>query len=376
MFWSLSFIILFIVATVAISPLMKRNSTQVVSPITQSVVQTKEAVEKTTFFIPKSPTIEQIFNSDHSWTATISAQRKRVLIATGDIIPARVVNIQATKYRNFKWPYERTADILRDADITFINLETPLIKACPLVNDGMKFCGDEKNIEGLVFAGVDVASLANNHTGNYGTDAVASTASLLSSNGILVTGIDGPVYKRSLRAYALKDIRGLRLAFLGYNDISKIQPGVSNAEENKIQREIAQAKQNADIVIVTFHWGSEYRSQPDERQKYLGKFSIDAGADLVIGNHPHWIQPIEIYKGKLITYAHGNFVFDQEWSLKTKQGVVGKYTFYDDKLVDVEYLPVQIENYGQPYFLTGDKKRVILDEMKAESLKLSSSPNP
>ncbi|OGH18100.1 MAG: hypothetical protein A2770_03980 [Candidatus Levybacteria bacterium RIFCSPHIGHO2_01_FULL_38_12] len=236
MFWSLSFIILLIVAVFAIPPLIQRNSAQVVSPM--------------------------------------------------------------------------TADILISADITFINLETSLIRNCPLVNDGMKFCGDEKNIYGLVFAGVDIASLANNHASNYGTNAVTSTANLLSSNGILVTGIDGPVYK---------NVRGLNFAFLGYNDIGYKQEGISWADEAKIQTEIAEA-----------HKKIEHQSQPNERQKFLGHLAIDSGADLVIGNHPHWVQPIEIYKDKLITYAHGNFVFDQEWSLKTKQGVVGRYTFFDN----------------------------------------------
>jgi poly-gamma-glutamate synthesis protein (capsule biosynthesis protein) len=102
--------------------------------------------------------------------------------------------------------------------------------------------------------------------------------------------------------------------------------------------------------------------------------AIDAGADLVIGNHPHWIQPVELYNGKLITYAHGNFVFDQEWSLETKQGVVGRYTFYDTQLVDVEFLPVLIENYGQPHFLMGAEKQFILDHMYSESQILEKQP--
>lgn len=309
-----------------------------------------------------TPSMDQIFAEAHSWVNTLPSDRKRILIATGDVIPARVVNIQATKYRNFKWPFEKTADILKDADITFINLETPLIKNCPLVNDGMKFCGDERNIEGLVFAGIDIASLANNHAGNYGLDAVNYTTNSLNNKGILVTGLNGPVYK---------DVRGLKFAFLGYNDIGR-QTGISWADEVKIQSEIAEARRNADVVIVTYHWGAEYRNQPDERQKYLGRFTIDAGADLVIGNHPHWIQPIEIYKGKLITYAHGNFIFDQEWSQKTKEGVVGKYTFYDNQLIDVEYLPIQIDNYGQPYFMEGIKKKSILEKMREESARLPS----
>ncbi len=92
---------------------------------------------------------------------------------------------------------------------------------------------------------------------------------------------------------------------------------------------------------------------------------------MIIGNHPHWIQPVEIYMGKLITYAHGNFIMDQEWSLKTKQGIVGKYTFYKEKLVDVNFLPILIENYGQPKFLEENEKEKILEEMKRESLELS-----
>ena len=163
----------------------------------------------------------------------------------------------------------------------------------------------------------------------------------------------------------------MKFAFLGYNDIGYNQDGISWPDEEKIRLDIIEAKKIADVIIVTYHWGVEYRSQPDERQRYLGHFTIDSGADLVIGNHPHWIQPIEIYKGKLITYAHGNFVFDQEWSLKTKQGVVGKYIFYDSQLIDVEFMPLQIENYGQPNFLTGNEKQEILDEMKMESLRLS-----
>lgn len=268
---------------------------------------------------------------------------KIVLIATGDIIPARSVNSKVIQYKDFSWPYLKTADVLKEADITFVNLEAPLLDNCPLTSEGMVFCGDSRNVEGLVFAGVDIASLANNHAGNYGSTGVEYTQNLLNNNGIKTTGIDGP---------AFIDIKGKKFAFLGYNDISKPQPGISNVDEEKIKTEIASAKQAAEIVIVAFHWGTEYRDQPDDRQKYLGHLAIDSGADLVVGNHPHWVQPVEIYKGKVITYAHGNFVFDQEWSQKTKEGVVGKYTFYGNKLIDVEFLPVLIEDYGQPHFVT------------------------
>lgn len=321
---------------------------------THTVVRTSE-------FTPSTPSLEQIFSDNHNWLATLSAERKRVLIATGDIIPARSVNYKVVTLHNFNWPYEKTAEVLKNSDITFINLETPLTHNCPKTQTGMIFCGDQRNVEGLLYAGVDIASLANNHAGNYGASGVEETISLLNQKGILTTGVNGPL---------IKDVRGIKFAFLGYNDITTPQPGISNVDEEKIKNEIADAKTRSNIVVVAYHWGVEYRNQPDARQKYLGHLSIDSGADLVIGNHPHWIQPVELYKNKLITYAHGNFVFDQEWSQKTKEGVVGRYTFYDNTLIDVEYLPLQIDNYGQPYFLEGDKKTNILKEMKTESFNL------
>lgn len=331
--------------------LQKTYYTQLISPNAQNLQQQQQ-------FVAKDPTIGTIFAKNHFWTATLAAQRKRTMIVTGDIVPVRSVNYQVVTRGDFTWPYQKTADVLRNADLTFINLETPLLTQCPVTTSGMVFCGDVRNVDGLVFAGVDLASLANNHAGNHGAQGVSETVQHLADKGIKTTGINGPT---------LMDIRGVRFAFLGYNDITKEQPGISNVDEKKIKQEIAEARKKADVVIVTMHWGVEYRAQPDARQKYLGHLAIDAGADLVIGNHPHWIQPIEFYKGKLITYAHGNFVFDQEWSVKTKQGVVGRYTFYDNKLVDVEYLPVFIQDYGQPHFLEGSDKQGILDEMKKQS---------
>lgn len=312
----------------------------------------------------KSPlTLEKIFDNK-------TEQGKNIIkvLVTGDVIPARSTNFQTLQRNNFLWPFEKTADILKSADITFINLETPLMQNCQPINEGMSFCGSSKHIEGLLSAGVDVASLGNNHSANYGKPGLDETKKLLEDNGILVTGLTGPVFKDE-SPYAIKEVNGIKFAFLAYTDISKT-PLVSSADENKIASEVAEAKKHADVVIVQYHWGTEYITEPEERQKFLGKLTTDSGADLVIGNHPHWIKPIEFYKDKLITYGHGNFVFDQEWSQKTKEGMVGIYTFDGKNLIDVEYLPVEIINYGQPYFLEGDKKQKILDELYSESKKL------
>lgn len=315
-------------------------------------------IEKTPLFL--SPlSLETIFNEDHQWLATISAERKVTLLATGDVMLGRSVNFQSFQKKDWRWPFLKTADFLKKADLTFINLESPLVTDCPLTQEGMIFCGDLKNIEGLVFAGVDIANLANNHTANYQQRGLETTIGTLSLNGILPVGVNGLV---------IKEIKGIKFAFLGYNDVSLPQSGIADVDEEKIKKEINEAREKAEVVIVAFHWGQEYVDQPNQRQKYLGYLAVDAGADLVIGNHPHWIQPIEIYKGKLITYSHGNFIFDQMWSLKTKQGVVGQYIFIDQQLADVQYFPVLINDYGQPILINGQEKQRIIEELKVKSL--------
>lgn len=313
---------------------------------------------------PVPISLEAVFVNNHSWTATLSAEHVTTIIATGDVIPARAANYQAVvRYKDILWPWQKTAAILRRADITLINLESPLFPDCKAeFSTTMIFCGSSQNLEGLEFAGVDVASLANNHMGNYGTAGISQTKKLLEEAGILVTGVSGPVYKT---------VKNIRFAFLGYNTIGAPEKMISWADPEKMTREISQARKNADVVVVEFHWGTEYTSQPNDQQRELAHQAIDDGADLIVGNHPHWIQSVEIYKGKFVAYAHGNFIFDQEWSEKTKEGVVGKYTFFDNKLVDAEFLPVKIIDYGQPYFLEGTDKEKILEEMKTSSIKLS-----
>lgn len=257
-------------------------------------------------------------------------KQRIVLVATGDVSLARTVNTQIQKRFDPTWPFLKTADYLKKADITLINLESPLVSNCPLTDTGMKFCGDIKNVEGLIFAGVDVASLANNHTKNYGEVGLKETKNVLAQNGILSTSQGEIAYKK---------VRKTTFAFVGYDDVSSRVTDLSN---------ITTARQLADVVVISVHWGNEYTDKPSERQVLLGHQFIDAGADLVIGNHPHWVQPTETYKDKLIVYAHGNFVFDQEWSQKTKEGVVGEYIFENEKLISWQLYPILITNFGQP----------------------------
>ncbi|MFC1622331.1 CapA family protein [Patescibacteria group bacterium] len=268
-----------------------------------------------------------------------------VLIATGDIIPARSVNAQGIRYKNPKWAFENISSLLKSSDLTLINLETPLIDNCPTTDSGMIFCGRVENIEGIVESGVDVVNVANNHFGNYGINGVIETVNNLRDNNMTISGLPSqPEYK---------EVRGIKFSFLGYNDIGT-QVGIEQANDEIIKKQVKKAKENSDVVVVSFHWGVEYVATPTKRQKHLAHLAIDSGADLVIGNHPHWEQSEEYYKEKYIKYAHGNTIFDQMWSEETKKGVIGKYTFEGSELTKVEFVPIYIKDYGQPELVSDE----------------------
>jgi poly-gamma-glutamate synthesis protein (capsule biosynthesis protein) len=308
---------------------------------------------------PVSPTLETIFSQDHEWTATLPAENITTLVVTGDVMLGRSVNTRNLKY-GFTWPFEKIKDLLSSADITFINLESPIVEGCKPTEEGMYFCADPRSIEGLTFADIDVATFANNHATNYGEKGIQDTVKLLTDSNIKVTGVNGKP--------TVIEKNGRKIAFLGYNDIGHYE-GIQNADDARLIEDIKQAYSSADIVVVEFHWGNEYQYEPTERQKELAHQAIDSGADLVVGNHPHWFQGLKLYKGKLIAYSHGNLVFDQMWSEETKTGIVGKYTFYDNQLIDAEFIPVYIENYGQPRIVEAESKSSILKKLKEISYK-------
>jgi len=313
---------------------------------------------------PPALSLQELFHP--TYRLPVDPSKIRTLLVTGDVIPGRGVDYFAAARHDFSWPFRPTAAYTKNADITFINLESPLFAGCP-VNPGptFTFCGDARFVGGLNLMGADVANLANNHLTNYGAEGVTATEQLLNSHGILTTG-EGPV--------AVINVRGIKFGFIGFNGVGRA------IDRAALKAGIARARQLADIVVVQFHWGKEYERQPipdpgvptPDDPVAIGHLSIDWGADIVIGNHPHWYQGIEIYKGKLITYAHGNFVFDQMWSEDTREGVIGTYTFYGTQLVAATWKAYRIYDYGQPVFMNGSDSAHVLQTMEAASDQLAT----
>lgn len=319
-------------------------------------------------------TLASIFAASPPSLAGYDKRKLRTLIATGDVIPARTVNYKMVTTGDFQYPFRATAAYLRTADITLVNLESPLIASeCPVTDVGMTFCGDPRAIEGLTLAGIDVACTANNHIGNYGSQGILETWQHLQSANIKPCGYDRVAYV---------NVRGLRFAFLAYNAVG------TRFDYATARQQVHQARHHADVVVVEVHWGMEYTAIPtpapgiaDDDPVRVGRFLIDSGADLVIGNHPHHVQGVEIYHGHLITYAHGNFVFDQMFNratcpgdynvvCSTEEGVVGTYTFYGKKLVSARYRPVAIYDWWQPRWATPEQARIIMADMRSATYEL------
>jgi poly-gamma-glutamate synthesis protein (capsule biosynthesis protein) len=312
---------------------------------------------------PPVLSLQELFHS--TYNVPQDPSKIRTLLVTGDIIPARGVNYFATQRRDFLWPFRPTADYTKNADITYINLESPLIAGCPVsAAESFTFCGDPRFVDGLRLMGAKVANLTNNHITNYGAEGVNATVKLLQQHAIQASGL-GPV--------AVIDVRGIKFGFIGFNGVGR------SIDKTALKEGIARARQQADIVVVQFHWGKEYERQPmtggrvaPDDPVTVGHESIDWGADIVIGNHPHWYQGVEVYHGKLITYAHGNFVFDQMWSEETREGVVGTYTFYGTQLVAASWKAVRIYDYGQPVFMSQSDNAAAIQTMEAASDELAA----
>jgi poly-gamma-glutamate capsule biosynthesis protein CapA/YwtB (metallophosphatase superfamily) len=268
-----------------------------------------------------------VFNSSQ-----ITPVKETNIILAGDVMLGRSVMTQSLKINDPSYPFRKVSEKLNQADIVFVNLENPIISNCPSSNSGFKFCADPKMIEGLKFAGVDVVSLANNHTLNYGKEGFAETEKILTENGIKWIG-DGNL--------GIVEKNGIKFGFLGFDFVTLLP------KETDYQL-ITDLKNKVDVLIVMVHWGVEYVSQPTKTQVSIAKELVEVGADVVAGSHPHWVQSTDYIDGKPIFYSLGNFIFDQAWSEETKKGLAIELTYQDSKIINTKLLPIYMKNFVQP----------------------------
>lgn len=238
------------------------------------------------------------------------------LIAGGDVLLDRGVLRQAVRGKNAAYPFANFPDLFAGADLALINLESALTRETVPLPKRYAFRGDPDYANLLAEAGITTASLANNHAYDYGRDALLETARSLVESGILVVGAGENLEQAVQPHYITRN--GITIALLGFVALPlecliwrPESPMPAVAEEETVRRVIGEAKRRADAVIVTVHWGTEFFPLADGRQMNWARIFREAGADVVLGHHPHVIQPIEQRDGKWIFYSLGNLVFDQ-----------------------------------------------------------------
>ena len=276
------------------------------------------------------------------------------ILFVGDIMLSRGPEMILKSSGDYKYPFLKTADVLRSADIAFGNLENPVSARGINIGSIYSFRAKPEVVEGLEFAGFDVMSIANNHIFDWGAEAIRDTISILLSGGISPIGA-GASYKEANDPVIMK-VGNTRIGLLGYTtlypqslvatDVGAGISDISNAESA-----VAALRDEVDLVIVSLHWGEEYQTTSNDEQKELGRGLIDSGADVIIGHHPHVIQEIEEYNGGLIIYSLGNFVFDQSFSDATRTGMVARVTIKNKKIAGIEKLQVYISETFQPEFV-------------------------
>jgi poly-gamma-glutamate capsule biosynthesis protein CapA/YwtB (metallophosphatase superfamily) len=275
------------------------------------------------------------------------------LLFGGDVMLSRVVGQKTVASGNWSWPFTKIASTTAASDLFIINLESPFtIGGNHLVKTGsFSFNADPQMLAGLLTAGVDVATLANNHTINQGQKGIADTQKLLTGNNIAFTGAG--LNDAEARTPVIKEINGMKFGFLAYaypDDYSiagTATAGLAGLDVSKMQADVKKLKPQVDLVIVTMHAGIEYTNKPNQQQKTFAHAAIEAGADLVVGHHPHWVQTTEIYNGKPILYSLGNLVFDQMWSTETQEGALAEVMIENKTIKTIKVIPVIIKDYGQ-----------------------------
>jgi len=326
------------------------------------------------------------------------------LMAVGDVMLGGNVGRIMVK-EGWEHPFKYVAETLREADIVFGNLPTPLSlhsqpnpskpKGYPVLK------ADPEAVQGLVYAGFNVLSLANNHILDFGDKALFDTMEILKKAGINYVGAGRN--EAEARSPLIIPFGDFRVAFLAYScsyPAAKNRPGCAPIKLPIIRKDVEKTKKLANIVIVSLHHGLEYSDYPVPAHISLAHKIIDSGADLILGHHPHVLQGIERYNSGVIVYSLGNFVHDltdpeakrealENCALakiggikfdpddrRPNESIIFKCTLSKTGVSDISLIPIYINDLYQPTILEGREKEGVLHRIEELSLKLQDKDMP
>src|SRR6476661_8433412 len=320
----------------------------------------------------------------------------------GDIVPGRNVGIKMREYNDYTHPFHRVAAILSSYDLTIANLEGDLSDDLPVPTEGatFDFVASTQMIDGLAMAGIDAVSQANNHStwnsAGWGTTGMTDTKDALAARSfghfgggrsldesraahtttiagksVAIIGIDGV----TANVEAREPDATVNEAWLGgakYAGATNDTPGTYPYDPDIFLPDIEALTGQYDIVIPYFHFGREYVEVLPDWAVDGARSAIDAGATLVVTNHPHVIQGMEFYAGKPIVYSVGNFIFDQMFSVQTRQGLILELVLRGGKCVGLRTRGVEIEDFNQPRLMNAGEQAAIMDRFWASTDRLAN----
>jgi poly-gamma-glutamate synthesis protein (capsule biosynthesis protein) len=271
------------------------------------------------------------------------------------------------------------ADRLAGADLTIGNLESTLSRAGAPRQGGDSFGAAPSVRAGLRLAGFDVLSLANNHTGDYGPEALVRTVRRVRAAGIEPLGA-GPDRDAAARPVVVER-NGTSFGLLAFDAIGESpragagRPGVlrvrmeprtgplDRGDLDQVTGLVRDLAARVDVVIVVPHWGTQYTHRTVRDQRRVARELVDAGADVVAGGHPHWVQGVEVVRGGFVAYSLGNFVFDMDFSRTTQEGALLELAFWGAELKGARLVPYVIGRDFAPRVAPGARGTAILDDV-------------
>lgn len=291
----------------------------------------------------------------------VSEERQGVepvtILFTGDVMLGRHVE-RLMAANGEMYPFENIQDLLADPDLTFMNLEGPIVKNhIPTPDFSTNFSFSDDKAELLADLGVDGVWLGNNHTLDQGTIGYKQTKEILTKNNILFAGHATEMSRN--HELQIETTQG-NITFLSFNTTYPQNDVLAAVETVK---EISSSRD--DVIIVNMHWGNEYQLTSSIAQQELAHQLIDAGTDVIIGHHPHVTQEIEIYNEKPIFYSLGNFVFDQYFSKDVEEFYALQLTLQSGS-VEFEIIPLASDR-SQVRFMTDEEAATYLDALMERS---------
>jgi poly-gamma-glutamate synthesis protein (capsule biosynthesis protein) len=309
---------------------------------------------------------------------TSSVKNKVVISAAGDVTLGYrfndvfgYVERKEGKDSAFVYPFSQVKRYFENS-ISIVNLEGPLTDSNDKMPKKFNFKGSTEYAKCLSRASIEIVNLANNHSFDYGKKGLEQTLAALEKEKVLYCGAGRNL--EEARQSRIIEEQGVKVAFLGYADVgngfrASKEAGVAPCVEDYIVQDIKKARLEADIVVVSFHFGEERMKYPTGRQKQMARKAIDSGANIVIGHHPHVLQGIERYHHGIIFYSLGNFCFGGNQDPRDKDSMIAQVIVSKDSIESFYVVPVKIssQNLFQPYVVEGEEKSRIYSKIKDRS---------